>query len=79
MGNNPILEMTWFGPLTEWDRRIMEDFPHHCLIARSNMGDHEEICRWSEDQFGRDGFTWKSARFFFKREDDAILFRLRWA
>lgn len=77
--SDPILEITWFGPLTEWDLAIMEDFPYHCLINRCYLGQHEEIWRWAEEQFSRDSFTWKSARFFFKSSDDATLFRLRWA
>lgn len=79
MIGNPILEMTWLGPLTEWDRRIMMDFPHHVVISMENLQHHEEAWQWAEEQFGRDEFTWKSARFFFKCENDATLFRLRWS
>lgn len=39
-----------------------------------------EVLAWCERQYGNSGYTWCGGDFFFKDEDDAMLFRLAgWA
>lgn len=78
MIQDSIRYASWLSPLSDWDRKIMVDFPHHCTVSPNNFPVHDQIWRWADDQFGRENFTWKKARFFFKREEDRMMFLLRW-
>lgn len=63
-------------PLTEWDLRILEVYPHmyelayyDCVYDAVDSVNHME----------KNTYTWKGPKFFFKKEVDYIWFVLRWS
>lgn len=67
--------------ITDWDRAIMDTYPHRWAPSWSDRGNWEQfdsMIEWAKQNFERDDFTWKSMVFFFKRKEDHLEFMLRW-
>lgn len=56
---------------------VFKDQGYHDVALREPT-QWQEIHRWCEQQFGQDHYVWAGYRFWFEREQDAILFALRW-
>ncbi len=70
--------MLKWDPLSEWDRRIMLSMPHVADLARYR--DFDAAIAWSSANIADpDSYTWKSYRFFFRNEEDYMLFTMRWS
>jgi hypothetical protein len=68
-------------PITDWDRAIMDVYPHRFAplwSSRENWESFDAMIDWTRQNVEREDFTWKSMTFFFKHEEDAIMFKLRW-
>lgn len=65
----PIQWIDWHG--------AFKDQGYHDVVL-SELTQWQEIHRWCEQQFGQDHYVWVANRFWFEREQDAILFALRW-
>ena len=68
--------------INDWDRRIMQDHPYrYAGLWESNRRAMplDNVIAWCRENFGEDQFTWKGMTFFFKREQDMVLFALRWS
>lgn len=69
-------------PVTDWDRAIMDTYPHRfaMLWADSRNFEHfDEIIAWAKQNLKRDDFTWKNMTFFFKHREDLMHFMMRWS
>lgn len=70
---------TWTTGLTEWDKNIMDTHPYGVQIPRKSLEYFDHITmEYLPANFAEGSYTWKSVFFFFKNEDDAVLFTLRW-
>jgi hypothetical protein len=59
----------------DWNS-ILEDQGYYSvkLIPKNN-----ECWDWCTEKFGIDYYAWTSSKFFFKTEQDAIMFTFRWS
>lgn len=68
----------WFKPLDEWDTAIMAGFPYVCCLSRANLRNHYEITQEVRELLG-ENVSWRGPMFYFKKQEDAIMFRLKWS
>ena len=53
-----------------------------CCVSIDPFTPYYDVSTWCREnigEFNKDWFTWTGRRYWFKREEDAVLFALRWA
>ena len=59
----------------DWNS-VFEDQGYYSVLLRPR---NKECYEWCAEQFGKEHFAWTGSKFFFETEQDAIMFKLRWA
>lgn len=64
----------------KWERRTMEKFPF-AVRVRKDPGELKKAWHWAKDTFGRVNYacSGSATKFYFKTEEDAVMFSLRWS
>jgi hypothetical protein len=66
----------WF-PVGESDRKMFEaGWKYRLVLNRS--GQFSAACNWCKENLEPDTYSWASWKFYFKTEESAAWFKLRW-
>lgn len=68
----------WATELSDWDRIILREYPLTGVV-HDYMDQFDSARDWCYNHCTDGTFTWKGARFFFKNEQDYLLFSLKYA
>ena len=69
----------WFGKFDAIDANIMEEFPYAAELSRKNLKHHYKITTEIIELGQTDKITWRAAKFYFKDENDRLMFMLKWS
>lgn len=73
-----MIKNPWPTELSDWDRMILQEYPLTCVVH--DYMDKFDLARdWCYTYCIEGTFTWKGARFFFKNEQDCVMFTLKYA
>lgn len=68
----------WATELSDWDRMLIRKYPLTCVV-NDYIGQFDSARSWCRTHCTEGTFTWKDARFFFKNEQDYVMFTLKYA
>lgn len=58
--------------------RLLQGGYRPVALTGFSKGSWQDIHRWCKEQCGDDNYNWTGSTFWFKREEDAVLFALTW-
>lgn len=81
--NRPASEVL-LGPMLpiRWREALSNAGYYHADLSgvmATGFNAWKDAHRWCIDNFGKEHYTWTGERFWFETDQDALLFRLRWA
>lgn len=66
-------------PTIDWNN-MLESGGYICISSGKLgwTGEFREAAQWCREQFGREHYYFTGGSFWFDREEDAVMFALRW-
>lgn len=64
--------------LSEWDLLLLKQYPLTCVLA-DYMNEFDNATDWCYNNCVDGTYTWKGDRFFFKDEQQFLLFSLKFS
>lgn len=62
----------------EQARWYLLEYPYVCELSHDKLKYHDQITEELLKISNKDQCTWLGVRFYFKNENDAVMFKLRW-